>query len=106
MIKVKIFGVLRTTIGFGYLEVSEGSMIDVFEEISKIMEKHYYEDLENQKNQVLAEGEEERNAALNPHKKLSFGDAIVYINGDRCMKKRARVKDGDEIWLLSPAAGG
>ena len=37
---------------------------------------------------------------------LSFNDAIIYINGERCSKKNRRLKDGDEIWLLSPASGG
>ncbi len=107
MVKVKIFGVLRTTIGFGYLELSPGNMLSVFEEISKTMEKRYYEDLkiqEEQKND--GKYHKPRNEALNPHKQLNFGDAIVYINGERCMKKKAKVNDGDEIWLLSPAAGG
>ena len=48
----------------------------------------------------------ERNAALKPHKELKFGDAVVYVNGDRCMRKGKKLNDGDEIWLLSPAAGG
>lgn len=109
MVKIKIFGVLRTTIGFGYLEVEAKTMLNVFEEISKIMEKRYYDDLERQKqeeNDPNAKFKKARNEALNPHKELTFKDAIVYINGDRCMKKRAKVNDGDEIWLLSPAAGG
>ena len=109
MVKIKIFGVLRTTIGFGYLEVEAKTMLNVFEEISKIMEKRYYDDLERQKqeeNDPNVKFKKARNEALNPHKELTFKDAIVYINGDRCMKKRAKVNDGDEIWLLSPAAGG
>ena len=44
MIKVKIFGVLRTTIGFGYLELSAKNVAGVFEEISKIMKKRYIEE--------------------------------------------------------------
>lgn len=109
MTKVKIFGVLRSTIGFGYLEVEAKTVIDVFSEISKIMEKGYYNDLkrqEEEKDDPKAQYKTPRNAALNPHKKLSFGDAIVYVNGERCMRKGKKLSDGDEIWLLSPAAGG
>ena len=109
MTKVKIFGVLRSTIGFGYLEVEAKNVMDVFSEISKIMEKGYYNDLKKQeeaKDDPKAKYKDPRNAALNPHKKLSFGDAIVYVNGERCMRKGKKVNDGDEIWLLSPAAGG
>ena len=47
-----------------------------------------------------------KNPALEPHKNLQFGDAIVYVNGERCMRKKKKLNDGDEIWLLSPAAGG
>lgn len=109
MTKVKIFGVLRSTIGFGYLEVEAKTVIGVFEEISKIMEKGYYADLkrqEDEKNDPNTKYKNPRNAALNPHKKLGFGDAIVYVNGERCMRKGKKIADGDEIWLLSPAAGG
>lgn len=109
MVKVKIFGVLRTTIGFGYLEVESGTVEGVFKEISKIMEKRYYEDIENTKEAEKDPNykyKPKRNEALTPHKELKFGDAIVYVSGDRCMKKKMKLKGDEEIWLLSPAAGG
>ena len=37
---------------------------------------------------------------------LSFRDATVFINGTNCKKKRQPLRDGDEVWLLSPASGG
>ena len=37
---------------------------------------------------------------------LQFKDATVYINGESCKKKSRALRDGDEIWLLSPASGG
>ena len=40
MVKVKIFGVIRTTTGFGYLELEAKTVNDIFEEISKKMEIH------------------------------------------------------------------
>lgn len=109
MVKVKIFGVLRTTIGFGYLELEAKNVLEVFEEISKIMAKGYYADLkrqEDEKNDPNVKYLKERNEALNPHKELNFGDAIVYVGGERCMKKKMKLKGDEEIWLLSPAAGG
>lgn len=100
MVKVKIFGVLRATIGLPYLETEAGTVAEVFDNISKIM-KHRYED------DIKASHEgEERSVALTPHESLSFGDAIVYVDGERCMKKKMKLKGTEEIWLLSPAAGG
>lgn len=109
MVKVKIFGVIRSTTGFGYLEVKADNIQGVFDEISALMKKGYYEDLKKQeemKNDPKLKYWPERNAALVPHKELKFGDAVVYVNGDRCMRKRKKLSDGDEVWLLSPAAGG
>ena len=100
MVKIKIFGVLRTTIGLGYLELSAKSVSDVFAEISKTMEKRYIE------KQNEPDDGKKINPALEPHKAISFGDAIVFVNGERCMRKRMKLSEGDEIWLLSPAAGG
>lgn len=109
MVKVKIFGVIRTTTGFGYLELEAKTVKDIFTEISKKMEIGYKEDkkkLEEQKNNPDKTYIKPRNAALEPHEKLKFGDAIVYVNGERCMRKGKKLSDGDEIWILSPAAGG
>lgn len=109
MVKVKIFGVIRTTTGFGNLDVDAKNVQAIFDEISKKMEKGYYEDLrklEEMKNDPNVKYIKPRNAALEPQKKLDFGDAIVYVNGERCMRKSKKLSDGDEVWLLSPAAGG
>lgn len=109
MVKVKIFGVIRSTTGFGYLEVDTENVQGIFDEISERMKKGYYDDLKKQeeiKNDPKMKYWPERNAALEPHKSLKFGDAIVYVNGDRCMRKKKKLADGDEVWLLSPAAGG
>ena len=37
---------------------------------------------------------------------LSFKDATVFIDGERCRKKKQKLEDGSEIWILSPASGG
>ena len=109
MVKVKIFGVIRSTTGFGYLEVNASNVQEIFDEISELMKKGYYEDLKKEderKNDPKLKYWPERNAALKPHKELTFGDAVVYVNGERCMRKGKKLSDGDEVWLLSTASGG
>ena len=109
MVKVKTFGVIRSTTGFGLLELEAKTVKEVFAEISRKMEEGYYEDLKKEderKNDPKLKYWPERNAALKPHKELKFGDAVVYVNGERCMRKGKKLSDGDEIWLLSTAAGG
>ena len=84
-------------------------MKDVFAEISKKMEVGYYDELkklEELKADPNVKYIKPKNPALEPHKSLQFGDAIVYVNGERCMRKGKKLNSGDEIWLLSPAAGG
>ncbi len=109
MVKVKIFGVLRSTIGFGYIEVKADTVQGVFEEISKVMEKNYFEyhiRKEKEKEDPKLKYKPPRNEALMPHKELNFKDAIVYVAGERCMKKKMKLQGDEEVWLLSPAAGG
>ena len=109
MVKVKIFGVIRSTTGFGYMDVEAKTVKDVFDAISVKMEKGYYENLENlekMKNDPNVKYIKPVNKALEPHKNLEFGDAVVYVNGERCLRKGKKLSDGDEVWLLSPAAGG
>ena len=109
MVQVKIFGVLRTTIGLSYIEVKANTVQGVFEEISKVMEKNYYEyriRKEKEKEDPKLKYKPPRNEALMPHKDLQFKDAIVYVAGERCMKKKMKLQGDEEIWLLSPAAGG
>ena len=98
MIKVQLFGVLHTTIGLSEVELEAKTVEDIFVELSKIVEKNYEIDAQT--------SNEDRNGALNPNKSLKFKDAIVYINGEHCKKKKTAISDGDQIWLLSPAAGG
>ena len=31
---------------------------------------------------------------------------IVYVDGERCMRKGKKLPETGEVWLLSPAAGG
>ena len=43
MVKVKIFGVIRTTTGFGYLETEAKTVNEIFDVISKKMAWGYVE---------------------------------------------------------------
>lgn len=105
MVKVKIFGVLRSTTGLSEHNTTASTVNGIFEEISEIMEKRYYEDIEKRKADT-SEVKKKRNAALEPHKELKFKDAIVYVDGERCMRKGKKLPKDGEVWLLSPAAGG
>lgn len=105
MVKVKIFGVLRSTTGLSEHNTYAKTVNGIFEEISEIMEKRYYEDLKKQAEDT-SEYKKSRNAALEPHKVLKFKDAIVYVDGERCMRKGKKLPREGEVWLLSPAAGG
>lgn len=109
MVKVKIFGVIRTTTGFSYLETEAKTVNDIFTIISKRMAMGYEEDIEETerlKNDPNVKYIKPKNPALEYHEKLQFKDAVVYVNGERCMRKGKKLSPGDEVWLLSPAAGG
>lgn len=105
MVKVKIFGVLRSTTGLSEHDTNAKTVNGIFEEISDIMEKRYYEDQKKQAEDTTPY-KKKRNPALEPHKELKFKDAIVYVDGERCMKKGKKLPETGEVWLLSPAAGG
>ncbi len=109
MVKVKVFGVIRTTTGFSYLEVDAKTVNEIFEIISRRMALGYEEDkeeLERKKNDPNVKYIKPKNPALEYHERLQFKDAVVYVNGERCMRKGKKLSSGDEVWLLSPAAGG
>ena len=76
-VTVRLYGVLRADMHLACEQIRAEKVSDIFVKLS-----------ENRK------------------EPLAFKDALVYINGERCPKKNRPLKDGDEIWLLSPAAGG
>ena len=68
MVKVKIFGVIRTTTGFSYLETEAKTVNDIFEVISWRMAQGYQEDkeeLEKKKNDPRKEVESDFNSGFN-----------------------------------------
>lgn len=80
-VNVKLFGVYRVDTHISDTEISADKLSDLLEELNRI--------------------------AVGEHKSsLSFNDASVFINGEQCKKKKHKLNDGDEVWILSPASGG
>ena len=79
MVKVKVFGVVRLDSGVKEFECAATSIPEAFD-------------------------------VLNAQSKVSqvygFGDVVVFINGERTTKKNDSLKDGDEVWFMSPVSGG
>ncbi len=80
-VKVKLFGVYRVDTHISDIEINAAKLSDLLEELNRI--------------------------AVGEHKSsISFTDASVFINGTNCKKKKQKLNEGDEIWILSPASGG
>lgn len=92
-VTIKLFGVLRVDTHLACENVQADKLEDIFA-------------LLNQKVDAIYEENKQSNPSLVHPAPLSFKDAIVYINGERCSKKNRQLKEADEIWLLSPASGG
>ncbi len=83
-VTVKLFGVMRLDSNLNGSQIEIEKVCDIFNVINK-----------NIKN----------NEASN-EKLLSFNDAVVFVNGERCKSKSHKPSNGDEIWLMSPSSGG
>ncbi len=92
-ITVKLFGVFRTDTRTASEVINVDTVADIFPELNKLIDKTYQANLE-------------KDPELRRPDPIEFKDAIVYIGGDRCPKKRTPLKDGDEVWIMSPASGG
>lgn len=80
-VTVKLFGVYRVDTHIATTEINADKLSDLLEKLNEI--------------------------ATGEHKSsIAFTDATVFINGEHCKKKRQKLNDGDEVWLLSPASGG
>ena len=92
-VTVKLFGVLRVDTHLANEQVEAERLTDIFALLNKRVDEIYEEHAK-------------ADPSLEHPAPLSFNDAIVYIDGERCAKRRRKLKDGEEIWLLSPASGG
>ncbi len=79
---VKLFGVFRVDTHTAQVELEGDQLRDVFTQLN------------------------EKLGHIQMQSGLQFKDAVVYVNGEACKKKSKTLRDGDEIWLLSPASGG
>ncbi|MBQ1553462.1 MAG: MoaD/ThiS family protein [Clostridia bacterium] len=80
-ISVRLFGVYRIDTHIAHTEIEAEKLSDVLDELNR-----------------MATGENKSS--------ISFSDATVFVNGEHCKKKKQKLNDGDEVWILSPASGG
>jgi len=92
-VTIKLFGVLRVDTHLAKEQVEADRLDDVFTILNERVDAIYAENLK-------------KDPYLEHPAPLSFKDAIVYIDGERCSKKSRRLEGGEEIWLMSPASGG
>ena len=92
-VTIKLFGVLRVDTHLACETVRAERLSDIFALLNEKVDAIYEQNVKN-------------DPSLKHPDPLSFKDAIVYINGERCSKKTRRLEGGEEIWLLSPASGG
>ena len=88
-VTVKLFGVYRMDTRLKQAEVEATVLSEALEKLHAFIEE-----------KAKTEG------TLETVKNLSFKDATVFIGGERVRKKKQKLSDGDEIWVLSPASGG
>ncbi len=41
-----------------------------------------------------------------PDSNINFNNTAVFVNSKPCSKKKTKLHDGDEVWIMSPAGGG
>ena len=92
-IKVKLFGVFRSDAGVPFFEGNFNRISDLFPYLNTL-EKESYE------KKILTDKYAEKPSPV------KFRDAIVYIGGEKCGNSLKKFKDGDEVWVMSPASGG
>ena len=90
---VKLFGVFRMDTHIPEIEMDIARVDDLFPIL-------------NEKSLALYEDKKAEDPKLKKPQTFAFKDAIVYVNGERCPKKRKTLQEGDCVWLLSPASGG
>ena len=92
-VTVKQFGVLRMGTHLAKETVDIEKVEDLFVSLNKRVDEVY---AENKKADPTLEHPEP----------LAFKHTVIFVNGEPCKNKNRALRDGDEIWLLSPASGG
>ncbi len=92
-ITVKLFGVFRSDTHLDKIKLNVANIADIFPSLNEVVDSVYFE-------------KKKENSKLEKPKPIKFKDAVIYINGERVSKKRFKLADGDEVWLMSPASGG
>lgn len=92
-ITIKLFGVFRTDTHLAKETISASAIADIFPVLNELSLKIWEE------NKIKDPTVEKPDA-------IKFKDAVVYVNGERVSRKGYKVKDGDEVWIMSPASGG
>lgn len=92
-VTVKLFGVFRSDTHMAKETLAVSTVDELFPILNVKMNEVY-----------------SLNSAKDPSLKkpdpIRFKDALVYINGEKASRKSAKLKDGDEVWVMSPASGG
>lgn len=92
-IRVRLFGVFRMDTHLSDETIEAETLADIFDVLNKLAGERFDE-------------KKKLNPDLERPNPISLKDALVYVNGERCRKKKQKLEDGDEIMLLSPASGG
>lgn len=90
---LKTFGVFRSDTGIAKQELNVQKVSDLFPVLNAAVDMVY-------------DHNKELDSSLERPSDIRFKDAIVYVNGEKVTKKGAKLSDGDEIWIMSPASGG
>lgn len=92
-VTVKLFGVFRTDTHLAKETLSADVVADIFPVLNKL-------------SLGIWEEKKKTDPGIRKPDEIKFKDAVVYVNGERTPKKNFKVKDGDEVWIMSPASGG
>ncbi len=92
-VTVKLFGVFRSDTHMAKETLTAASVADIFPVLNKKVDEVYA-------------ANKAADPTLEKPDEIRFKDALIYINGEKTSKKSAKLKDGDEVWVMSPASGG
>ncbi|MCR5485856.1 MAG: MoaD/ThiS family protein [Clostridiales bacterium] len=92
-ITVKLFGVFRSDTHIASEKLNAVKASEIFAVLNDMIDKKFEENKKSDPD-------------LEKPDPIRWQDAIVYINGEKCSHKNAKLNSGDEVWIMSPASGG